>query len=86
LNAHPAVVQSAVVGCPVEEGNEEVVAFVEIEPSSRPLDTDVLRAWLEQRLSPYKRPARIVIMDAMPAAATGKILKGQLKHMARQMH
>ncbi|NGM85901.1 acyl--CoA ligase [Parapusillimonas sp. SGNA-6] len=86
LNAHPAVVQSAVVGCPVEEGNEEVVAFVEVEPSSRPLDTDVLRAWLEQRLSPYKRPARIVIMDAMPAAATGKILKGQLKHMARQMH
>lgn len=85
LNAHPAVVQSAVVGCPTEGGNEEVVAFVELDPSSSDLDTAVLRAWLEQRLSPYKRPARIVVMDAMPAASTGKILKGQLKHMARQM-
>jgi acyl-CoA synthetase (AMP-forming)/AMP-acid ligase II len=84
LNAHPAVVQSAVVGCPVEGGNEEVVAFVELEPSSSTLDVAVLRRWLEQRLSPYKRPSRIVVMDAMPAAATGKILKGQLKHMARQ--
>ncbi|TGQ50038.1 AMP-binding protein, partial [Mesorhizobium sp. M4B.F.Ca.ET.211.01.1.1] len=29
LNAHPQVVQSAVIGRPVE-GNEEVVAFVEL--------------------------------------------------------
>lgn len=86
LNAHPAVVQSAVVGCTVEGGNEEVIAFVELEASSRGLDTAVLGAWLEERLSPYKRPARIIVMDAMPASATGKILKGRLKHMAGQMH
>ncbi|HWL30405.1 MAG TPA: class I adenylate-forming enzyme family protein [Burkholderiaceae bacterium] len=85
LNAHPAVIQSAVVGCPAEGGNEEVVAFVELEPSSRRLDTAVLGAWLEQRLSPYKRPARIVVLDALPAAATGKILKGKLKQMAGPM-
>ncbi|UYO94114.1 class I adenylate-forming enzyme family protein [Pollutimonas sp. M17] len=85
LNSHPAVVQSAVVGRRAGDGNEEVIAFVELDPASGPVDTAVLHAWLEPRLSPYKRPARIVVMDAMPAAATGKILKGRLKELAQQL-
>jgi long-chain acyl-CoA synthetase len=85
LNAHPAVVQSAVVGRQAEDGNEEVVAFVELDPGFGPTDPQALHAWLESRLSPYKRPARIIVMDAMPAAATGKILKGRLKELAQQL-
>lgn len=85
LNSHPAVVQSAVVGCQAEDGNEEVVAFVELDPSREKVDTKALQAWLESRLSPYKRPSRIVVMDAMPAAATGKILKGQLKQLGQRL-
>jgi acyl-CoA synthetase (AMP-forming)/AMP-acid ligase II len=82
LNAHPAVVQSAVVGHPASDGNEEVVAFVELDPAAGAIAVQDLHAWLEPRLSPYKRPSRIVVMDAMPAAATGKILKGRLKQLA----
>lgn len=74
LNAHPAVVQSAVVGRPLPGAEEEVVAFVE----ARGVDEAALQAWLRPRLAPYKRPARIVFMDALPAAPSGKILKSRL--------
>lgn len=74
LNAHPAVVQSAVLGRPLPGAEEEVVAFVE----AHGVDEAALQAWLRPRLAPYKRPARIVFMDALPAAPSGKILKRRL--------
>jgi acyl-CoA synthetase (AMP-forming)/AMP-acid ligase II len=84
LNAHPGVTQSAVVGRPVADGNEEVVAFVQPDPRRTPSETD-LRAWAAARLAPYKRPARIVLMAALPAAANGKVLKHVLKQSAADL-
>jgi acyl-CoA synthetase (AMP-forming)/AMP-acid ligase II len=81
LNAHPAVTQSAVVGRLLADGNEEVVAFVQPAPRAQ-VDAAALQAWAEARLAPYKRPSRIVLMEALPAAATGKVLKHVLKNMA----
>lgn len=78
LNAHPGVTQSAVVGKAVADGNEEVVAFVQPDPGQS-VTVDELRNWAAARLASYKRPARIVLMQALPAAATGKILKHLLK-------
>jgi acyl-CoA synthetase (AMP-forming)/AMP-acid ligase II len=75
------VTQSAVEGHAVADGNEEVVAFVQPDPR-RPPSVDELHAWAAGRLAPYKRPARIVLLDALPAAANGKVLKHVLKGMA----
>jgi long-chain acyl-CoA synthetase len=33
-------------------------------------------------LTPYKRPSEIIIVDALPAASTGKILKHRLADAA----
>lgn len=85
LNSHPAIVQSAVVGRRLKDGNEEVVAFVELDPAAHGVDMDELHDYLAQRLAPYKRPSEVIVMDALPAAATGKILKGLLKQRAQQM-
>jgi len=74
LNAHPNVVQSAVIGRPLPDGEEEVIAFVE----ARGVTGAGLADWLRPRLAPYKRPARIVFMDTLPAAPSGKILKSRL--------
>lgn len=84
LNSHPGVAQSAVVGRAAAGGNEEVIAFVEANPAQAP-DLDELRGFLAAHLSPYKCPSRIVVMDALPAAATGKILKGRLKALASEL-
>lgn len=81
LNGHPGVTQSAVVGRAVADGDEEVVAFVQPVPGRAPA-VDELRAWAAQRLAPYKRPARIVMLDALPAAPSGKVLKHVLATLA----
>ncbi|HKT67241.1 MAG TPA: AMP-binding protein [Burkholderia sp.] len=79
LNAHPDVVQAAVVGRAVE-GNEEVLAFVELVPGATATET-ALQAWCADRLAPYKRPAHIRVLDALPAASTGKVLKHKLREL-----
>jgi long-chain acyl-CoA synthetase len=82
LNAHPDVTQSAVVGRTVAD-NEEVVAFVELAPGAR-ADVAELQRFAAASLAPYKRPAEIVVLAALPATATGKVLKARLAAMARR--
>ena len=76
LNSHPDVVQSAVVGRSVE-GNEEVVAFVQLLRGSS-VRADQLKAFVNPQLTSYKRPSEIVVLEALPATSTGKILKHKL--------
>ena len=42
-----------------------------------------LMAHVTRQLAPYKRPCVIVVLDAMPAGSTGKILKHRLFGVAR---
>jgi long-chain acyl-CoA synthetase len=77
LNRFPGVHQSAVVGVPEDDGNEAIAAFIELE-SGAVLDQSALQAHLRQHLSPYKRPTRIAVLDALPTTSTGKILKRAL--------
>jgi long-chain acyl-CoA synthetase len=81
LNAHPAVVQSAVVGRSAQ-GDEEVVAFVQLLADS-PSTADELADYAALHLAQYKRPSEIVFVAAMPVTPTGKIVKGELKKIAQ---
>ncbi|MGR3760376.1 class I adenylate-forming enzyme family protein [Roseobacteraceae bacterium NS-SX3] len=84
LNAHPKVVQSAVVGRRVQ-GDEEVLAFVQVAEGDAP-DAEELRAFAGRQLAGYKRPRQIILATALPAAPTGKILKHKLlEHFAEQL-
>jgi len=76
LNAHSAVVNSAVVGRSVG-GDEEVVAFVQLVPES-PVTVIDLADYAAQHLASYKRPSEIIPVSAMPLTPTGKIIKGEL--------
>jgi long-chain acyl-CoA synthetase len=76
LSTHDAVVQCAVVGRQVE-GNEEVVAFVQLLKGSTATAQDLL-AHVAPQLTSYKRPSEIILLDALPATSTGKILKHKL--------
>lgn len=85
LTEHPDVILAAVVGRRIEGGNEEVVAFVTTVPESG-LTEAALKAYLHDLLAPYKRPVRIVVADALPAAPSGKILKsGLLEYFAEEL-
>ncbi|PUB18996.1 class I adenylate-forming enzyme family protein [Yoonia sediminilitoris] len=77
LNDDPDVIQSAVIGRAVEGSNEEILAFVQCaDPAA--IDLVRLEALAASRLASYKRPSRIIPVTALPAAATGKILKHKL--------
>jgi acyl-CoA synthetase (AMP-forming)/AMP-acid ligase II len=82
LNQHPAVSQSAVVGRAVA-GDEEVVAFVELRAGAA-ATAEELRAFAAERLAPYKRPGEVVVLAALPATSTGKVLKSRLRELAEK--
>ncbi|TWG88617.1 acyl-CoA synthetase (AMP-forming)/AMP-acid ligase II [Cupriavidus gilardii J11] len=84
INSHPAVRVSAVVGSPAADGNEAIIAFVEMR-EGEPFDAAALHAYLAEQLSPYKRPARIVRLAAIPTTASGKLHKHQLRRMAAEL-
>lgn len=81
LNAHPEIVQSAVVGRSAG-GDEEVVAFIQPVVDSKLTVADVAE-YAACNLAPYKRPSHILFVSAMPMTPTGKIIKGQLAEMAK---
>ena len=81
LSTHDAVVQCAVVGRPVE-GNEEVVAFVQLLKGSTATPQDLM-VHVAPQLTSYKRPSEIIVLDALPATSTGKILKHKLAESLR---
>ncbi|AVO49278.1 o-succinylbenzoate--CoA ligase [Melaminivora suipulveris] len=81
LNQLPGVQRSAVVGRPEGDGNEEVIAFVELRPGSS-FDAAAARAHLRQQLAPYKLPAHIAVLPELPTSHNGKVLKRQLQQQA----
>jgi len=85
LNDHPKVVQSAVVGRRTASGDEEVLAFVQSSADGG-LTALELAEYAARVLTPYKRPAQIILADSLPAAPTGKLLKHKmLEHFADQI-
>ncbi|HTD69341.1 MAG TPA: hypothetical protein VK647_02715, partial [Gemmatimonadales bacterium] len=45
-----------------------------------------LKAFVKQRLAPYKYPRGIVFVDELPKTATGKIQRFKLRETAAQTH
>jgi long-chain acyl-CoA synthetase len=80
LNAYPGVTQTAVVGRPIA-GDEEIVAFVQ-PAKGRQLTVAELAEHATQNLATYKRPSQIVLVPALPASSTGKVLKSELRRLA----
>lgn len=77
LNAFPAIARSAVVGRAQPDGNEEVLAFVELRPGAA-LDREALALHLREHLAPYKQPAQVWPVADFPMTGSGKVLKREL--------
>ena len=74
----PGVKEAAVVGLPDGRWGRVVAAF--IVKASPDLDAEALDAFCRASpdLAPFKRPRRIVFVDALPLSPSGKVLKRQL--------
>jgi long-chain acyl-CoA synthetase len=74
VNHHPSVRDSAVVGLKDPSRGEVPVCFLELREGS-PWDEAALRAFVRERLPPYKVPREFRVLDALPRNPTGKILR-----------
>jgi 2-furoate---CoA ligase len=79
LARHPQVRDVAVVGEPDARWGQRVVAFV--VPAGPGLTAEALDAHCRRggALAPFKRPRRVVFVEAIPKTASGKILRRLLR-------
>jgi malonyl-CoA/methylmalonyl-CoA synthetase len=85
LRENGAVAEVAVVGIADEAWGQRVVAVV-VPALGRKDDCepDLLRAFLKERLAPYKVPRQILVTDALPRNAMGKVMKPELVRAIEQ--
>ena len=74
LREHPAIAECAVAGVPDSEWGERVAAAAVLR-AGEALDLESLRSWAKERLASHKIPSRLLIIDALPRNAMGKVTK-----------
>ena len=84
LRGHEAVAQVAVVGVPDERMGEVGCAYVvPATPATGDADPDglgrAILSWSRGVMANYKVPRSVVLVDALPVNASGKVLKRELR-------
>ncbi len=76
-SADPAVAEAAVVGVADAQWGEVPVLVLVLRPAAV-ADWSALRAAFDAKLARFKHPRRIVVLDALPKTALGKVRKTEL--------
>jgi acyl-CoA synthetase (AMP-forming)/AMP-acid ligase II len=80
LAHHPALRAFSVVGMPDERLGERVCCYVVAASDHDAPTVDDIREYLLERGMPIqKTPERVVVVEALPMTATGKVLKHELR-------
>jgi acyl-CoA synthetase (AMP-forming)/AMP-acid ligase II len=77
LQAHPSIMQAAVIGVPDERLGEVGRAYVMLKPGAA-LTAESLIAWSRDKMANFKVPRYVDFVDALPINATGKVQKYKL--------
>ncbi|MGW2619563.1 acyl-CoA synthetase [Streptomyces sp. NPDC001500] len=78
LLTHPDVLECAVIGVADDKWGEVPRAVV-VPREGASLDPDAVLASLAGRLAKYKIPKSVVVADALPRTASGKLLKSRVR-------
>jgi 2-aminobenzoate-CoA ligase len=88
LKAHPAVDDAGVVGVPHPVRGEDVVAFVILKEGyeeSEKTKNDIYN-YLRNTIATYKLPREIFFVKSLPRHTTGKLLRRELREIAKKMY
>ncbi|WP_394433074.1 4-coumarate--CoA ligase family protein [Streptomyces sp. SGAir0957] len=77
LLTHDGIADAAVIGVTDEDGNEIPKAFV--VRADKALTAEDVTAYVAGRVAPYKKIRRVAFIDDVPRAASGKILRRELR-------
>jgi crotonobetaine/carnitine-CoA ligase len=78
INAHPAVLESAVFGVPSELGEDDVMVVVVLKEGQK-LAPQELMQHCEERMAKFMVPRYLEFRDAIPKTETHRVQKGVLK-------
>jgi acyl-CoA synthetase (AMP-forming)/AMP-acid ligase II len=78
LVQHPDVEDAAVIGVPDATYGEAVVAVIQPRAGSKLLEEEIIEH-CRARVAGYKKPRRVVFVDALPRNALGKVVKRELR-------
>ena len=78
LREHPSIAECAVVGVPDPEWGERVAAAV-VTRNSCILEIEELRSWAKERIAAHKVPSRLLLLEALPRNAMGKVTKPAIR-------
>jgi len=79
LDAHPKILQSAIVPMPDAVLGERACAFVTLKSSNDISLEEIVAYLLEKKIAKNKLPEKLVVIAEMPLTPTRKIIKGKLK-------
>ncbi|MGV9787007.1 4-coumarate--CoA ligase family protein [Streptomyces sp. NPDC003435] len=79
LLTHPGIADAAVIGVVNDQGNEAPHAFVVRQPTAPDLSANEVMLYVGERVAPYKRVRGVTFTDGVPRAASGKILRRELR-------
>ncbi|WP_282702617.1 4-coumarate--CoA ligase family protein [Streptomyces sp. CC219B] len=79
LLTHPGIADAAVIGVQDDNGNEVPRAYVVRQPTATELSEGEVMMYVAERVAPYKRVRQVTFIDGVPRAASGKILRRQLR-------
>ena len=80
LRTHPDILECAVVGVPDAEWGERVAAALVLRADCT-LELASLREWGREMLAVHKLPSRLLVVEALPRNAMGKVVKPQVTRM-----
>jgi len=78
LYGHSSISEVAVIGLPDDQWGEVVVAVIGLK-EAKIVDQEEILDFCKDKLSGYKRPEKIIIVDKLPRNSMGKILKKDLR-------
>jgi acyl-CoA synthetase (AMP-forming)/AMP-acid ligase II len=79
LLTHPGIADAAVIGVYNDAGNEVPRAYVVRQQAAAGLSESEVMMYVAERVAPYKRVRQVTFIDQVPRAASGKILRRQLR-------
>jgi o-succinylbenzoate---CoA ligase len=82
LTAHPSVADACVVGLPSGAWGHEVAAAVTLHAGGS-VTLEELRAFAAARLSAFKLPRRLRVVESIPRSASGKLLRRVVRDVFR---
>ena len=83
LVQHPAILEAAVIGKEDSDGLTKTKAFIVLK-AGQSLTEEEVKAFVKERLAPYKYPRFIEFVAELPKTATGKIQRFRLRDLEKQ--